>query len=119
VVLPPVLLGDLRRLTSGLDAAGNADDLTYALTSLVSEVRAAVSSYVGLQLTVVTHASPITVTDYPQPTPAVTSLRIPLGPIVPRLDPDSPLVLYTTTPGAFVDLSADLGHALRVRTASP
>ena len=119
MVLPPVLLADLRRLTSGLDGAGHADDVAHALSCLVSQVRAAVSSYVGLQLTIVTHASPVTVTDYPQPTPAVTSLRIPLGPIIPRLDADSRLVLYATTPGAFVDLSADLGHALRVPTASP
>jgi hypothetical protein len=47
---------------------------------------------------------------------AGASLRIPLAALT-SAGRDSALVLYAATPGAFVDLAADVAHALRVDLA--
>lgn len=89
------------------------------MTALVVALRAAVSSYCGLDLTVHDVAHPVSLTSF---LPAAddeeiaTSLRLPLASVSSRFDSRSRVILYATTPGAFVDLAADLRHVLRAPT---
>ena len=48
-----------------------------------------------------------------------TSLRLPFAAFGSDFDPDSGVVFYAATPGAFVDLAADLGCALDTPTTTP
>ena len=48
-----------------------------------------------------------------------TSLRLPFAAFGSDFDPDSGGVFYAATPGAFVDLAADLGYTLDTPTTTP
>ena len=118
--LPTALLRDLLHLSSsvGLDD----DALTAPLATLVAALQAAVPSYRGLHLTLVEDGHPVSLAAFIHPEdaePITTSLRIPFAALGPGFDAASGVVLYGSTPGAFVDLAADLGYALGTPTTTP
>lgn len=92
-----------------------------AVTALTHDLTRAVKSYLGLQLVLLGHGHPVTLTVlHPEGKPCqiATSLRLSLAALgVPGADPGSTLTFYAHKPGAFVDLAADLGYALQ-RTPS-
>jgi hypothetical protein len=113
VVLPTVLLTHLRELSSSLD--GHNEALSVSLRRLVSCLRAATPSYTGLELRLVSHGWPVTLTEYSdEDVPAATSLRLDLALVLTGLDRRSSIVFYAAAPGALVDLAADLGYVLGV-----
>jgi hypothetical protein len=119
VDLPTALFRDLLHLSSsvGLDD----DALTTPLVALVAGLQAAVPSYRGLHLTLVENGHPVSLTAFLHSEDAesiTTSLRLPLAALGPGFDPDSRVVFYAATPGAFVDLAADLGYALDTPTTT-
>jgi hypothetical protein len=101
----------------GLDA----EILHLPLTNLAAHLRAVIPSYRGLQVTILFSDQPVTLTELiPQQTDGAvtTSLRVPLSLLGPGHDEGSRIIFYASTPGAFVDLAADLGYVLKaaVRT---
>jgi hypothetical protein len=93
------------------------------LKVLVGDLRAAVPSYRGLQLTIVHSGQPVILTDLLRTEAdgaVLTSLRIPLTAVDPDHDGGSRVIFYAGTPGALVDLAADLCYVLKtsVTTAS-
>ena len=120
VDLPTALFRDLLHLCSsvGLDD----DALSAPLVALVAGLQAAVPSYRGLHLTLVENGHPVSVTAFLNSEDAesiTTSLRVPFAALGSGFDPDSGVVFYAATPGAFVDLAADLGYALDTPTTTP
>lgn len=116
--VPAALLTQLARLATsvGLDP----EILHLPLTILVTDLRAAVPSFRGLQVIIVNSGQPITLTDLlPAGTDgaALASLRVPLSLIGPDHDGGSRVVFYAGTPGAFVDLAADLSYVLEATTS--
>ena len=110
---PTALLRDLLDLSASVD-----DDLGGRLTALVTALRDAVPSYRGLHLTVDDHGQPVSLTSFLSTADGdvATSLRLPFNALSPEFHPQSRVIFYATTPGAFVDLAADLGHALHAPT---
>ncbi len=92
----------LDTLTEALDGSG--DDLTTILTVLIEDLTAAITSFVGLTVTVVVGDEPVTVMSMNSHT-AASSLLLPLTPSI-KVAAGSHLVLYAGNPGAFVDLAA-------------
>jgi hypothetical protein len=87
------------------------------LGALVGDLGVAIPSYRGLQLTIVESGQPVTLTDLspkPDEAPAtmLTSLRVPLSLMGPEYASDSRVIFYAGTPGALVDLAADLAYVL-------
>ena len=112
--LPSDLAAHLRDLAESVGAGD--DTLSGSLVALVEDLRTAVSSYQGLRLTLVREGWPVTLTafDYIDGQRPATSLRLALSELGPGFDPESRIVFYAATPGAFVDLAADLGYFQRV-----
>jgi hypothetical protein len=107
------LAADLAVLSQALDADA---DLETTVRDFAAAARLAVSSYLGLTVTVVAggHEFTADVVEHANVEHKIaTSLLIPLANLTPS-DAGSSLVLYAATPGAFVDLAADLTHALQV-----
>lgn len=104
------LAADLAALTRTID---NPDaDLETQLRAVVQAARLAVASYLGMTLTVVVNEQPVSVTARDEGTTQIgASLRIPLS-VASSPNATSALTLYAATPGALVDLGADLSHAL-------
>ena len=118
--LPTALLRDLLQLSSADGNDGQVID--ERLTAVVAALRAVVPSYRGMSLTLVHQDHPVRVTAFlpPEDGESITaSLRIPVSSLVPRSDPESRIVFYAATPGAFVDLAADLDYLLRTQVGSP
>ena len=86
-----------------------------AVGALTCDVTEAVASYLGLELVLLNHGYPWTLTSFEpsvQRDRIATSLRLRLSVLhVPDADPDSTITFYAGTPGAFVDLAADLSYA--------
>ena len=82
--------------------------------ALVTALRAAVASYRGMYLTVVEGDQPVSLSAFhsTEDGAITTSLRLPFAALAPGFDVGSRVVFYAASPGAFVDLAADLGHAL-------
>jgi hypothetical protein len=117
VDVPTALLSDLTELANGVGLA--AGRLQAPLKALVGELRAAVGSYRGLQLTIVRDGQPVTLTDVSGPDEdgsITTSLRVPLSLLGPSYDGGSRVVFYASLAGSLIDLAADLGHVLRTAT---
>jgi len=116
VVVTTDLFTHLHQLSvsNGLDG----DTLADALLAFTADLRAAVPSYLGLQLTIVENDRPVTLTEIKADRIATTSLRLPLAAVSPNVDPESWITLYAATAGAFVDLAADLGYSLNLPTAT-
>lgn len=114
--LPAALRADLATLGAAL---AEEVDLESPLHALNADLKAAVPSYLGITMTVVTptHEVGFTILIDAAGKPVTTSLRIPLG-----NDPDAKtaakLVVYAGTPGALVDLAADMGYALALGPAA-
>jgi hypothetical protein len=105
------LVAHLATLTQALD---EDIDLEAQLRALKADLRAAVASYAGMTMTVVADGQEISFTvraDTGTAGEITASLRVPLG-REPGSLTDSRLVLYATTPGAFIDLAADLCYIL-------
>jgi hypothetical protein len=119
VDIPKALFNQLAQFANsvGLDA----EILHLPLTNLVADLRVVIPSYRGLQVTILFSDQPVTLTELiPQQTDGAvtTSLRVPLSLLGPGHDEGSRIIFYASTPGAFVDLAADLGYVLKaaVRT---
>jgi hypothetical protein len=119
VGIPTALFNQLAQFANsvGLDA----EILHLPLTNLVADLRAVIPSYRGLQVTILFSDQPVTLTELiPQQTDGAvtTSLQVPLSLLGPGHDEGSRIIFYASTPGAFVDLAADLGYVLKaaVRT---
>ena len=102
------------------------------LEALVGDLKSAIDSFVGVQLIIITDGRPVRLSlfdpaDGAGSKPIGTSLRIPLNVLAPADSPidadssadadrstdgDSTITFYAATPGAFVDLAADLEYAL-------
>jgi hypothetical protein len=109
VRIPSALAADLALLTDVLDVG--AVDIASTFSLLSSDVAAAVSSYVGLSVRVISLGARSELTTLDDPAVIariVTSLRIPVPTVEPAPSPSVVIVLYATLPGAFVDLAADL-----------
>ena len=106
------LAGDLAVLTQALDHPGI--DLETGLRAFAANVKRAVASYMGLRMTIVLHSHDVSFSVHDDASiPPATSLRIPLAAVTPT-HAASTLLLYAATPGAFVDLAADLSFALGI-----
>jgi hypothetical protein len=117
VDVPTALLSDLTELANGVGL--DAGPLQVPLKALVGELRAAVGSYRGFQLTIVRDGQPVTLTDVSGPDEdgsITTSLRVPLSLLGPSYDGGSRVVFYASVAGSLIDLAADLGHVLRTAT---
>lgn len=118
------LAAALSGLTRALDEP--AIDLTATLDQFEDAAQLAVSSYVGLSVHATVHGRDLgftTLHDGVAASDITTSLRLELSPsLYPASEPDTfptvVLILYATTPGAFVDLSADLSWLLGSSRAS-
>jgi hypothetical protein len=116
VDLPAVLLAHLQDLTASI---GQDDqELDDAIAALTTAVRSTAASYCGFQLTIVdnqvTNQWPVTLTAFSDghDVPVATSLRLPLALVSEAVDPESRVVFFAVTSGAFTDLAADLSCAL-------
>ena len=106
------LISQLHELTLSLDGDDHAMD--GSLVALTVDLELAVPSYCGLQLTITQHGFPVVLTAFAEFEGTVaTSLRLPLSLLNPVLEVPSQVVFYARTPGALVDLAADLTYALR------
>lgn len=106
--LPSVVLEDLAEL---LDSIGSSPSvLQDPLAALVSDLKLAVRSFLGVQIVVVRDAQPVTVTSF-EPLlsyeEVATSLRMELDEFGTTGLATS-VVFFAGNPGAFVDLAADL-----------
>jgi hypothetical protein len=112
VDLSTSLISQLQELTLSLDGDDHAMD--GSLVALMVDLEMAVPSYCGLQLTITQHGFPVVLTAFAEfEGTAATSLRLPLSLLNPVLEVPSQVVFYARTPGALVDLAADLTYALR------
>jgi hypothetical protein len=111
-----VVLSHLLALTAELD---DDDAVAVSFADLITALQIAVPSYRGLQLTVASHGYPVVLTSFValEETAIATSLRLPLPLLGPGFEAGGRVVFYAGTPGALVDLAADLGYALD--TADP
>lgn len=91
-------------------------ELVSDLTALVTTLSDSVSGYAGLRLTIVHSGHPVQLTAL-RPVepehPVVASLRLPLPSLSNVFEEGGRLVVWSTVPGALVDLAADLGYVLR------
>jgi hypothetical protein len=112
VDISATLAADLALLTQALDDSGI--ELEAGLRAFTADLKLAVASFTGMTMTIALDGHEVSFTVHDQATihPA-TSLLIPLATVTPT-DAASTLLLYAATPGAFVDLAADLIYALRI-----
>ena len=91
------------------------------LNALVRELDKAVASYLGLRLTIISNGFPVVLTAFADghDRAVLTSLRVPLTLMDTGFAAESRVVFYAGTPGAFVDLAADLKFALDRRASIP
>ena len=108
---PAAVISHLHDLIASVEADV---DLVESLAELVGHLRSTAASYSGLRLTMMADSSPITLTAFSAADhqPVTTSLRLLLSALDPGLDSGSRVIFYAEAPGAFVDLAADLSHAL-------
>ena len=106
---------DLQRLTADLEGPrqSRAADLTRCLQSLSTDAVTAVSSFLGLAVTVRIDGQDVTLTttgDMLEPADVRATLRLPLGAISIGLV--GTVTFYASRPGAFDDLAAQLRSTL-------
>jgi hypothetical protein len=109
VTIPPGLAAELALLTEALDLpdVGVAE----TLTRLATDARTAVESYLGLSVAITAHEKTfdlIFLNADARPEQITTSLLVPLAVPADGGAASIALILYAETPGAFVDLAADL-----------
>ncbi|MEO9199411.1 MAG: hypothetical protein ABI206_11755 [Antricoccus sp.] len=111
-MITPGLAAELDLLTQALDLPDT--DVADTIMRLAADAHTAVISYLGLSVAITTAQSQFDFTVLEEPTTADdirTSLLVPLStdPDGLRTGPASiALILYAATPGAFIDLAADL-----------
>jgi hypothetical protein len=111
VDLSTSLIRELQELTASIGGHDHAMD--GSLAALIADLEVAVPSCCGLQLTITQDGFPVVLTAFAEREDIVaTSLRLPLSLLDPALEVQGRVVFYARTPGAFVDLAADLGYAL-------
>lgn len=111
------LVADLATLTQALDEPNL--DLEGGLRAFTADLDRAVPSYLGMTITIALDGRDVSFTvrdDTARRRVAGTSLLIPLA-AVTCVDAASTLLLHAATPGAFVDLAADLSYALDIDPA--
>lgn len=108
------LSADLALLSGAIQDSG--DGLAAGLDSLIEDLHRAVGSYLGLTVTIALDGHQISFTQRLRSGQATTSLRIPLEDVAGQ--GGSALVVYAATPGAFVDLAADMAWALKLDPAN-
>jgi len=114
VELSAGLAADLARLTDALDDP--ATDLADLVSLLHDAFVVAVPSALGLAFTIRASPAEVTVSTLDGAATAVaTSLQVPLGSWT-DLEPGSAVIFYAATTGALVDLAADLGWLLNLRS---
>jgi hypothetical protein len=113
VDLPTALVRDLPHLSASV-GLGDAE-LGARLAAMVQAIVLAVPSYRGLDLTVYDGDQPVSLAVFLDTDDGAisTSLRLPFAALGDGLHRRSRIVFYAATPGAFVDLAADLGHAVQ------
>jgi hypothetical protein len=111
--LSTALAVDLEQLTAALEAAPRHRlDLTRSLRSLAQNAERAVTSYLGLSITLTFDGQDVTLTSLingVEQGDVRSSLRVPLDTISPELT--GTVVLYASRPDAFLELAAELGGA--------
>jgi len=116
VRISAALAAHLAALTQALDRPDI--DLETQLHAFTADVKHAVTSYTGMTMTIALEGHDVSFTVHDEPAAAAaTSLLIPLAALT-TTNPGSTLLLYAATPGAFVDLAADLSYALGVDPAT-
>lgn len=111
-MITPGLAAELDLLTQALDLPGT--DLAETVMRLAADARTAVASYLGLSVAITANRAQFDLTALDERTGADdirASVLIPLStaPGAARTGPASvALILYAATPGAFIDLAADL-----------
>jgi hypothetical protein len=105
---------DLLALTRALALA--QVDLESQLRDLARSVAQAVNSYRGFAITLIVDDCPLNFVvfeDDPGGSNICASLQLPLSALGPY-SPEAAITFYAATPGALVDLAADLSYALRL-----
>lgn len=105
---------DLAALTQALDDPGI--DLETELKALAVDVQRTVTSYCAMTITIALEGQEVSFAVHDDSMAAggsSTSLLIPLAAVTCG-DTTGTLVLYAANPGAFVDLAADVSHALGI-----
>lgn len=109
------LTADLAALTAALDQPDI--DLDTQLQAFTANAQHAVTSYLGMTMTIAVNGYEVSFTAREDTASArseiATSLLIPLTAVATTLA-GSTLLLYAATSGAFVDLAADLSYALNL-----
>lgn len=107
--LPAQLVGQLQSLTAALDDAD--PDLEALLAALGDSLGDAVSSFLGLRLTIVVEGNAVTLSTLDERAPgAQASVRFPLSRITGAAT-GSTAAFFAGTAGAFVDFAVDLRRA--------
>jgi hypothetical protein len=112
VTISPGLAAELALLTQALDLPGT--EVADTLTRLAADAQSAIGSYLGLSVVITANGSEFDFTilrDATHSDHVRTSLLIPLTTAAATANstPASvALILYAATPGAFIDLAADL-----------
>lgn len=106
-----VLAVQLAILTEALGADGI--DLEEHVKALLGDLAKAVPSAVGITVTIGADEQFTTITTIDRTRAIAASLRVPLLPLK-GIGAGSSVAFLAATPGAFVDLGADLAHALGV-----
>ena len=111
MTMPEGLAAELALLTQALDLPGT--DVAETVSRLVADAQSAVSSYLGLSVAISANHSDFDLTilkDGTQPKDIRSSLLVPLSTAAADVGTTASvaLILYAATPGAFLDLAADL-----------
>lgn len=113
-LITTALAENIRELSASLDQTSS--QVEESLASLRRDLKLAVRSSVGLALTVVMDPDQqITLTSvdhFTDPSDITTSLRLPMH--WAAMEPGARIIFYAESPGAFVDLAADLSYSLRL-----
>jgi hypothetical protein len=106
-MISAALEADLRLLSA---LSGQDEDIEDLLRGMFGELTVAIPSAVGMSLTVHLGGQDVTLTALPGNVGRIgASILFPLGPA--PVNEGTCMVFYAATPGAFVDLAADLGWA--------
>ena len=114
---PTLLIDNIHNLFSDLAVPDGFTEqpveLEKSLTALAEAVISAAPSYRGLVLTLIIDKQPVSLTsaEVDNTSDIATSLRLWLA-WIPSLGAGSRITFYASTPGAFVDLAADLAFVL-------
>jgi hypothetical protein len=113
VELSDAVAADLAALSEAIDEPDA--DLAILVQQLGASCALAVSSYLGYSITLIVAEVPVSfavLEEFLDPREVLASVMVPLNALGDHTL-GSEIVLYAGTPGAFVDLAADLNYALR------